>query len=85
MVLRLRKERRHRGWTQGLVTALTGIPQSQLSAIECERLRAGANRRDRIALVFGMAEVDLFSHDEQGPEAGAPRRAGRPARGRNGR
>jgi transcriptional regulator with XRE-family HTH domain len=67
-MLRLREERRRRGWTQTRLSALTGLAQSDLSAFENERRQAGAGQRQRIAVVFGMAAADLFAPAIDGEE-----------------
>jgi plasmid maintenance system antidote protein VapI len=59
-VLRMRLERSRRGWSQTRLSALTGIAQSDLSAIETGRRPAGPDRRRRLASVFGVSEADLF-------------------------
>lgn len=61
MPLRLKAERLRRGWTQTTLSALTGIAQSDLSAIENGHRRAGAGQRRRIALVIGLPEAHLFA------------------------
>lgn len=68
MALTLKAERLNRHWTQTKLSALTGIAQSDLSAIENGHRRAGAGQRRRLALVFALPEDHLFSaaaeHDE---------------------
>jgi transcriptional regulator with XRE-family HTH domain len=59
----MKEERARRGWSQTHVTTLTGISQSDLSAIENGRRLPGAGWRRRLADVFGVSEVELF-----GPE-----------------
>lgn len=59
-LLRLAIERRARGWSQTRLSALTGIAQSDLSAIECRRRVPGAGWRRRLASVFELPEERLF-------------------------
>ncbi len=59
----MKEERARRGWSQTRVSALTGISQSDLSAIENGRRLPGAGWRRRLADAFGVNEVELF-----GPE-----------------
>lgn len=59
-MLQLRVERLRRDWTQTKLSALTGIAQSDLSAIENGRRHPGAGWRQRLASVFGLPEEVLF-------------------------
>lgn len=56
----LRAERLRRGWSQTRLSALTGIAQSDLSAIENSRRVPGAGWRRRLSRAFGMPETSLF-------------------------
>jgi transcriptional regulator with XRE-family HTH domain len=60
-MLRLRDARLARGFSQRRLAALTEMAQSDLSAIEHGRRRAGALRRRRLALVLGLSEAYLFA------------------------
>ena len=62
-MLKLKAERTKRGWSQTRLSVLTGIAQSDLSAIENGHKRVGAGWRRRLADVFGMAEADLFAEE----------------------
>ena len=70
-LLRLKAERLRRRWTQTRLSWLTGIAQSDLSAIENGHRRAGAGQRHRIAIVFAMPEELLFAPAEAEPGEGA--------------
>jgi transcriptional regulator with XRE-family HTH domain len=53
-------ERERRGWSQTRVSALTGIAQPDISAIENRRRLPGSGWRRRLADVFGVSEGELF-------------------------
>ena len=72
-MLRLREERRRRKWSQTFVSGITGIAQSDLSAIENGHRRAGPGWRGKLARAFGMDEADLFAVLPSGPDDGALR------------
>lgn len=59
-MLHIRKERIRRRWTQTHLSALTGIAQSDLSAIENGRRVPGAGWRRRLGEVFALPEEKLF-------------------------
>lgn len=64
-MLRLRDERLRRGWSQTRLSALTGIASPDLSAIERGARPAFPGWRRRLALVFGIPEVELFAPGEE--------------------
>lgn len=59
-MLAIKHERVKRGWSQTRLSALTGIAQSDLSAIENERRVPGIGWRRKLSDVFGVSEADLF-------------------------
>jgi transcriptional regulator with XRE-family HTH domain len=59
-MLQMRAERIRKGWSQTRLSALTGIAQSDLSAIENGRRVPGAGWRRRLATVFELPEDRLF-------------------------
>ena len=59
-MLQLRIERIRRGWSQTRVTMLTGISQSDISAIENGNRVALPGWRKRLATAFEMSEEQLF-------------------------
>ncbi len=61
--MRMREERKRRGWSQTRLSALTGIAQPDISAIENGRRTPGRGWRQRLAQVFGLLEADLFGAD----------------------
>ena len=63
-MLELKRERERRGWSQTKVTILTGIAQSDISAIEHERRVPGPAQRQRIADAFGLPEAQLFRRQD---------------------
>ena len=70
--LRLRQARIARGWSQMRLGAMVGLAQGDVSAIETGRRRAGALRRHRLAMVFGLPVAVLFSRaDLEVPDSAA--------------
>ena len=63
--LRLRTERKRRGWSQTFVTALTLIAQSDLSLVERGLRPAPPLWRRRLSQAFGIPEKELFAPTEE--------------------
>lgn len=61
MMLRLRQERRARGWSLTRVTVLTGISTSDLSCIERGVQTVFPGWRARLSQAFGVPESELFA------------------------
>lgn len=70
-MLELQMERRRRGWSQTRLSAMTGISQSDLSAIENERRVPGVGWRRRLSEAFGLPEERLFAKVEEREAASA--------------
>jgi len=66
-MLRLREERLKRGWSLARVCQLTGIAESNISAIERGLIPAYAGWQRRIAQAFDMPASKLFKeiHDDE--------------------
>lgn len=60
MVLRLRSERKARGWSLADVTVKTGIAESSLSLLERGLIPAYSGWQRRIARAFGLPADELF-------------------------
>ena len=60
-MLRLREERRRRGWSLTRLSALTGIAHSDLSQIERGLRQPFPGWQRRIARAFGMPAAELFA------------------------
>jgi len=63
--MELRTERLRRGWSQTKLSALTGIAQSDLSALENGRRPLSPGWRRRIALAFGLPESAFSLRTEE--------------------
>ena len=65
-VLRLRRERLARGWSQLDVTARTRIAQCRISLIERDRLEyIPPAWKNRLAAAFGIPAEELYAVDEE--------------------
>jgi transcriptional regulator with XRE-family HTH domain len=64
MQQQIKTERLRRGWSQTRLSGLTGIAQSDISAVENGRRRAHAGWRRRLAAAFGVSEDELFQEQE---------------------
>ncbi len=65
-MLRLRYERKRRGWTQTKLSALTGIASPDLSAIERGAKPVFPGWAKRLVDVFGVPADELFTLVDDG-------------------